>query len=189
MNDLLIVGKIFDSVEFSEIEKYSEFEDCEFINCNLAERELSGLHFIDCKFCNVDLSMVKVNNALLRNVLFTDCKMQGIVFSDCSETLLSFNFINCILNFCSFNGLIIHETKFDRCKLEEVDFVNSELNDSEFIECDLNMAVFGFTRLDNVDLSSSYNFVIDPESNVITRAKFSTCGLIGLLQRYNIEVI
>ena len=189
MDDVLVVGKVFNSVDFSEIEKFSEFEECEFINCDFTECILSEIHFIDCKFCNTDLSMIKVSNTLFRNVEFIDCKMQGITFCDCSENLLSFKFINCMLSFCSFNGLIAHETIFDRCKLDEVDFEHSELNDSEFIECDLDAAVFGFTRLDNVDFSSSYNFVIDPESNVITGAKFSAFGLIGLLQRYKIEVI
>jgi hypothetical protein len=43
--------------------------------------------------------------------------------------------------------------------------------------------------LKNADLSTSYNFTIDPENNVIKRAKFSVHGLPGLLAKFDIKVV
>lgn len=48
--------------------------------------------------------------------------------------------------------------------------------------------MFDRTKLEKVDLRTSYNYVIDPESNKIKKAKFSILNIHVLLTRYNIII-
>jgi hypothetical protein len=52
----------------------------------------------------------------------------------------------------------------------------------------LTRARFERTVLEKVDFRTSYNYSIDPELNRIKNAKFSIVGIIGLLDKYDIEV-
>jgi hypothetical protein len=42
--------------------------------------------------------------------------------------------------------------------------------------------------LDAVDFRTAYNFKIDPEFNPMKKAKFSTQGIVGLLDKYDIKI-
>ena len=57
-----------------------------------------------------------------------------------------------------------------------------------FDNCDLAKAKFDKTVLKKADFRTSYNYSIDPERNRITKAKFSMTGIVGLLDKYDIEV-
>jgi uncharacterized protein YjbI with pentapeptide repeats len=69
-----------------------------------------------------------------------------------------------------------------------VDFTECDLSGSIFDNCDLTRARFERTVLEKVDFRTSYNYSIDPELNRIKNAKFSIVGIIGLLDKYDIEV-
>ena len=58
----------------------------------------------------------------------------------------------------------------------------------EFINCDFSGAVFENTILEKADLRTAINYSIDPEINRLKKAKFSMPGLIGLLDKYDIEL-
>jgi uncharacterized protein YjbI with pentapeptide repeats len=58
-----------------------------------------------------------------------------------------------------------------------------------FENCDLERATFEKTILEKADMSTSFNYSIDPERNMIKKAKFSRNGLAGLLEKYDIEII
>jgi uncharacterized protein YjbI with pentapeptide repeats len=109
-------------------------------------------------------------------------------FDDCNKFLLSFEFENCILNFSSFYKLKIKNTHFNNCKLEEVEFVGTDLTNSVFKNCDFRKAAFENTLLEKADLRTSFNFSINPETNKISKAKFSKQNIIGLLDNYKIIV-
>jgi len=49
--------------------------------------------------------------------------------------------------------------------------------------------VFENTILEKVDFSTSFNYSIDPEMNKIKKAKFSLPEVIGLLNKYDIEIV
>ena len=66
--------------------------------------------------------------------------------------------------------------------------MDTDLSLSVFSNCDLAGAMFENTNLENSDLSSSFNFSIDPENNRIKKAKFSTSGIKGLLDKYDIII-
>ena len=54
--------------------------------------------------------------------------------------------------------------------------------------CNLDHATFNDTILASSDFTSAYNYKIDPEFNPMKKAKFSTAGIMGLLDRYDIKI-
>jgi len=72
--------------------------------------------------------------------------------------------------------------------LRETDFTDSDLTNVIFDNCDLAKALFDHTILERADLRTSFNYSIDPIANRIKKAKFSITGVVGLLDRYDIDI-
>ncbi|MAT58674.1 MAG: hypothetical protein CMF23_11950 [Ignavibacteriae bacterium] len=189
MEDLYQLEKTFTKLNFAEtpISK-GEYEKCVFKNCNFFKGNLAEFIFIDCDFISCDLSMIEISSAAFNNAQFIDCKILGVHFETCNDFGFSVKFENCILDHSSFLGIKMNKTNFISCKMEEVDFAKSDLTNSVFTDCDLKRAMFNRTNLTKADLSTSYNFSIDPEINKIKRAKFSVNNLSGLLDKYEIVI-
>lgn len=165
-----------------------EVYECRFENCDFTESDLSGVAFVDCVFDGANLSMAKLNNTRLQGVRFADCKLMGVDFSVCSDFALSVEFADCMLDFASFWGKQIPRTRFADCSIKEVNFSECDLSRAVFEACDLSQAVFDRTDLTKADLRGARRFSIDPDQNTITRAKFARSELVGLLDKYDIDV-
>jgi uncharacterized protein YjbI with pentapeptide repeats len=124
----------------------------------------------------------------LRNIAFKECKLLGLHFEHCNGFLFSADFEDCTLHLSSFYKLSLKKTRFKNCNLQEVDFAECDLSSSIFDNCDLARAKFERTILKKADFRTSYNYSIDPEKNRIAKAKFSITGIVGLLDKYDIEV-
>jgi len=57
-----------------------------------------------------------------------------------------------------------------------------------FDNCDLTRAIFIQTNLEKADFRSSFNYSIDPEMNRMKKARFSLAGVVGLLDKYDVDV-
>lgn len=181
--------KTFDKINYANTALSGrEFDSCTFINCDFSGSNLSGNDFIDCRFEGCNLSMMRVDQTGLKNVAFHNCKIMGVDFSACNEFLLAVSFHNCILDFVSFFRRKLRKTTFHGCSIKEANFTQTDLTGSAFTACDLSQTVFQQTALEKADFRSASNFSIDPELNKIKGAKFSSSGLIGLLDKYNIVV-
>ena len=167
----------------------AEYESCTFKYCDFSNYNFSNFSFVDCEFNSCNLSLIALDNTSFRNVKSKQCKMLGLHFEHCQEFNLSFSFENTQLNHSSFYKIKIKKTIFDQCQLYECDFSESDLSNSAFKNCDLSGAIFDNTILEKVDLSSSSNYIIDPEKNRIKKAKFSLLGISGLLRKYDIEIL
>jgi uncharacterized protein YjbI with pentapeptide repeats len=132
--------------------------------------------------------MAKLTGTAFRDVIFKDCKMFGMHFDDCNEFGLSFSFDGCSLNNSVFYKTTIKRTSFKNCKLIEVDFAECNLSHSVFSNCDFSGATFEKSHLDKTDFRTSFNYSIDPESNILKNAKFSLSEISGLLRRFDIEI-
>ena len=189
MDRTYIEDKTFISQNFStQVFLYGEYDTCTFIKCNFSGIDLSGVHFSDCVFDGCDLTTAKLVQAAFKNVTFKECKLLGLHFEDCSRFLFCLDFYNCILNLSSFNGLSLKKRKFDNCQLHEVDFTDADLSESVFTICDFRRTIFLNTNLEKADFSTSFNYSIDPESNKLKKAKFSLPAVIGLLDKYQLEI-
>jgi uncharacterized protein YjbI with pentapeptide repeats len=164
MSKKYIEDEVFEKIDFTikNIEK-AEYENCTFKDCNFSSSDLSHISFTECTFDTCNLSTAKINLSSFKTVDFINCKLLGLHFEQCNDFLFAVSFTNCTLNLSSFYKRNMKKTTFTNCIIHEVDFTE-------------------------VDLSTSYNYIIDPEKNKIKKAKFALNGLLGLLSKYDIVV-
>ncbi len=184
-----IEEKTFDETDFTkDAPATGDYESCSFVNCNFYNADLSEIHFIDCEFTGCNMSLVKLSKTAFRDIQFKDCKLLGLHFYDGNNFLFSADFDNCILNLSSFFGMNLKKIQFKNSTLHEVDFTETDLSSTVFHNCDLARATFENTILEKADLRTSFNYSIDPELNRIKKAKFSMPAVIGLLNKYDIQI-
>ena len=189
MGQEYILEKTFDKTDFREKHlPKGEYELCKFINCDFSNSDLASIVFIDCIFENCNLSMVGLTKTAFREIKFRNCKLLGLHFGNCNRSGMALYFENCNLSHSSFYQTILKNTSFINLKLHDVDFTESDLVGSVFENCDLTGAIFEHTNIERSDLRTSFNYSINPEINRIKRAKFSYPGVVGLLDKYDIEI-
>lgn len=189
MTKVIVESKVFEKADFSESSLTNgDYEYCKFLYCNFSSVDLSQLNFSDCEFINCNLSLANLAKSAFRDTLLKDCKLLGLRFDQCNPFLFSPQFENCQLNLSSFYKLTLKKLIFKNSTLHEVDFTETDLTGAIFDNCDLSRAIFDNTVLEKVDFRKAYNYTIDPETNKIKKAKFSTTGISGLLDKYNIEI-
>jgi uncharacterized protein YjbI with pentapeptide repeats len=154
--------------------------DIRFSDCKML-----GLHFEDCSDF---LFAVHFDKCILNLSSFFKQKLKKTIFKDCSDFLFAVHFEKCILNLSSFFKQKLKKTIFKECSLHEVDFTEADCSQANFDNCDLTGAKFEKTNLEKADMSTSFNYSIDPELNRIKKAKFSMDGIAGLLDKYDIEI-
>lgn len=190
MNNLLFENEKITPTQFPvDPPSGTEFVDCNIEKCNLFERNLSSLNFTNCTFNHCDLSMSKLPDTQLNNVIFRDCKIMGVDFSKCTGFLFEVHFYNCIIDFCSFENLKMQGTIFKDTSMKGVDLTGTNLQKSSFVNTDLLDAHFAHTNLKECDLSSAYNFLISPNQNNIKKSVFSENNISGLLSEFGIKII
>ncbi len=165
-----------------------EFDNCSFNNTDFSEVELFDIRFSDCVFKNCDFTMAKFINVSLNGCKFEGCKIVGTNFLSCNKLGLSIEFTDSKIDYSIFIGLPLAHTKFTNCSIIECDFSEAKLSNSEFIDCDLSRSIFHATNLQNANLSTSYNFQINPNTNQIKGAKFSHSNIAGLLTSFGIKI-
>jgi len=168
--------------------KRGEYENCRFADCDFSETDLSDFVFTDCEFSFCNLSLAKLTGTTFRDDKFINCKMLGLHFDDCNEFGVSFSFENCTLDHSSFYKLKIIKTVFSGSRLTGVDFSDCDLTGSSFLDCDLSGAVFDNSNLERVDFITAVNYSLDPDKNKLKRTRFSSGGLPGLLNKYDIII-
>lgn len=185
----LYFNQLFEKSSFpAKGSKETQFEDCIFKNCDFTEFNFAGCDFINTTFEDCNFSMVKFGYVALDNVHFVGCKMIGADFSTVKEFLFSANFTNCALDYAAFMKRKNRKCRFNNCMLKGADFSEADLTDSIFDSCDLSNAIFMNSILNGVNFATAFNFIIDPERNLLRKAKFSVHGLAGLLTTYGIIV-
>ena len=191
MNSKFSENKTYKNINFlletSNISK--EYYRCTFVNCNFEQLDLSEIWFEECKFMACNLSRIQVKKANFQNVSFVDSKLLGISFSDTNPLSFEIHVEKSVLDFSSFYQLDLKTSSFTDIQLHEVDFVETNLEGVQFENCDFLASVFENTNFKKTDLSSSYNFVIDPEQNKMNQCKLSTGSLLSLLTKYNLDII
>lgn len=152
--------------------------DCEFIEC----------HFLKC-----NLSVAKLVNCRLNDVIFEECKMVGIDWTRArwpSIALFSpIKFYKCIMNDSTFFGLSLNEIVIEACKAHEVDFREGKFCDANFTFTDFANSLFKETDLTSADFTEAVNYRININHNLIRKAKFSRYEAVSLLDSLDIELI
>ena len=92
------------------------------------------------------------------------------------------------LDYASFYGLKPRSSKFKNCTFREADFTLSDVSSVDFDQCDFTGAHFEKTNLEKADLRTCRNYLIDPDTNKIKKARFSMPQVVGLLYKYDIVI-
>ncbi|MFY0688183.1 MAG: pentapeptide repeat-containing protein [Cyclobacteriaceae bacterium] len=178
----------FRGIDFSKVPLHDEYNDCTFETCKFASVDLSDVKFVNCDFVACDLSNVKSYNTAWQDVRFRNCKMMGIQFDESNALLMELSFDQCQLDYSSFYKRKLKKTFFLNSTLRDADLAEADLSEARFDHSDLGGALFSGTNLNNADLSSAYNYSIDPGDNIIKQAKFSMPAVIGLLDKFDIKI-
>ena len=190
MEEFIHLDKTFDRVMYFDKKVTGrEFDHCQFNNCDFSNTVFADCVFSDCTFTDCNLSMVKLPASSLKTVSFVKSKLLGIRFDECEDFLFSVAFAECILDYSWFSRKKMPKTVIGDSSLKEVNFADCDLTKAVFSNCNLQGTVFESTILKEADFRTAYNFAIDPEKNMMKNAKFSTDGLVGLLQKYDIKIV
>lgn len=188
-HDFIYIDKTFEKVAFfNERLNNREFDGCVFKNCDFSGTVFFECTFIDCEFIDCNLAMAKLPSTSLKTVHFKDSKLLGIRFDECSDFLFQVGFTDCVLDYSWFSRKKMPKTNFANTSLKGVNFEQCDLTSAVFDHCNLEDAVFHETILASADLTTAYHFRIDPEFNPMKKAKFSTSGIPGLLDKYDIKI-
>jgi len=181
--------EVFEKIDYSVAKlPKGDYDSCSFLYCNFSNADLSNINFTDCEFRGCNMSIAKLTKTAFKGIEFIDCKLMGLHFEHCEPFLFAVSFDNCVLNFSSFYKLKLKKTRFKDSSLHEADFTDADLSLSVFENSDLARATFDNTNLEKADFRTSYNYAIDPSSNILKKAKFSLQGIVGLLYKYDIEI-
>jgi len=183
-------NQIFEGISYAEETlRGQEFHDCTFKKCDFSNSEFLSCKFIDCAFEGCNLSMMKLDGTTLNNAVFKQCKILGVNFSKCQDFLFTVRFELCMLDYASFMGKKMLKTHFIKTSLKEVSFTGANLAGSVFDDTDLMDAVFSGTDLTRVNFTTAYNYMFDPDLNVMKKAIFSLNGVGGLLTKHGIKIV
>lgn len=188
-SDKTYEGKTFQGVQApaADLSKI-EFTGCAFKGCDLSRARLAGALLQDCSFVGCNLSNAIVEATGFRQVSFKDSKLVGIAFNAVQPLLLHWSFEGCLIEMCDFSRLKMRGSLFLDCRIHRTDFVESDLQDSAFRGSDLEGSLFHKTGLERVDFTAARSFAIDPTSNRIKKAKFSSPEVLALLAPFEIVV-
>ena len=140
-------GVIFDEVSV----KFGNFEDVEFINC-----DLSNINFIDTSFFRV-----KFENCKLFGSSFVDSNFDNVIIKDCMCNLINIAGLKIqntkIIN-SNFKESRIMSCNLKNIIIEDVNFSNSEFINTSFKDIDLSSC-----NIDGIktDLSSIKGVIIN----------------------------
>jgi uncharacterized protein YjbI with pentapeptide repeats len=192
-NDTVYEDEIFSGVKALSLKvSRSTFEECRFLDCDLAEAEFDECRFIECEFKNSNLNVIKLTGSRFFESQFEECKVTGINWTSLHWTGITVSspmaFESCDLSFSVFNSLSLPGLVIKNCKAWNVDFESCDLIHSEFTNTDLQDARFNGTKLDKSDFDGAINYYIDPKDNSIRGAKFSFPEVINLLKAFDIKI-
>jgi uncharacterized protein YjbI with pentapeptide repeats len=189
MSSDYIADQKIEDVYFLEADiKYKEYENCTFHHCDFTECTFQSVFFIDCTFFDCNFKDTKVNYLSLRGVQFNRCDFTAVNFAMTDQVIFEFHFKDCLLDYAKFYALKLKKMQFINCSMIAVDFMGSDLTEALFDNCNLRRAVFIDTIAHKADFYTSYDYTIDPEKNKLKKAIFSSDGLKGLLEKYDIIV-
>lgn len=158
------------------------FVHCTFKNCDLSNADCSGTLFESCTFTECNFSLVRMNDAKMRGVVFTGCKILGVVFTPCDTLIIDMHFTKCVLRNCNFSGLSLRKMAATNCEIIDSDFINIDLTDADFTESSFQGTEFNNANLTRASFIDARGYEINPLSNKIRKARFSMPEAISLVE-------
>ncbi|MGA7722893.1 MAG: pentapeptide repeat-containing protein [Ignavibacteriaceae bacterium] len=167
--------------------KDKEFCKCKFISCNFFKFKFISCEFENCTFHSCDLSLCRISGSKLLDVTFKGSKTVGVDWREISKPS-SFKFIDCKIDNSIFYRMDLRSTNIIKCSAQNVDFAEADLTKAVFTNTDLSGSKFSRTNLSYADLSESLNYRIDPNNNKLKKTIFSLPDALSLLNSFDIII-
>ncbi len=168
----------------------SEFYDCTFLHCFLAEAVFRNCRFAGCTFQRCDLSLIQIPNSTFSGIHFEDSKVIGVNWAEANwagaRLWDPIRFSRCAVSHSTFIGLSLRGMHMRDCVAEDVDFREADLYQADLAGTDLSKSLFSNTNLTEANLSRARNYYIDAGQNVVKGAKFSLPEAMSLLHSLGI---
>ncbi len=143
---------------------------------DLSGREASGAELDQCRYANVNLSQVRLNRVVVKDVEFSRCDLANLRARDSSirravvsaTRMTGFTWItggirdvifdSCRIDLGYFSATKFASVVFTGCRLDQANFSDTDLSDVRFDRCDLSGAQFSGasvadTRFSGCDLT------------------------------------
>jgi len=165
-----------------------EFSECRFVKCDFTEADISRCLFDDCVFEGCNLSNPKISHAKLMDVEFRQCKLVGLRFYQCDQAVFDLVFEECRMMNCNFSDLKMKRSKFLSCEVVGCYFQNTFLVEADFTGSVFRETLFSACDLKKASFFDAHGYSIDPRSNQIEKAIFSTPDVLSLIECFNIII-
>lgn len=121
---------------------------------------------------------------VLERKQFSHCHFEGCPFDEAS-------FLHSTFSFCRFVKCQLSLDRLEGCRLQEVVFEGGKLVgiEASFEGADLEGTLFHKCNLTKSNFVDAKNYAINPLSNQIGKARFSTPEALSLLRGFDIELI
>jgi len=168
--------------------KWNELKNILFRWIDFLSHNFGFTEFWDCIFDWCNLSLIDIENTLLQNVEFKNCKIVWVNFSIKEKELISINFKNCSINLSYFSDLKLKNISFEWSEIIECNFRDSNLSKWNFKNCNLDKTIFDKTNLSFTNFIWAKNYSINPTSNILKKAIFSYPEAFWLLNYFDIKI-
>lgn len=162
------------------------FDGCTFKFGNFNSATFKSCRFVDCTFEQCDMSNISLINSDFRSVKFQNSKLVGVNWTAAAQ-IMHVGFYECILNYANFSGLDLRKCILFQCMAVEADFIETNFSEANLTGTDFSSARFASTNLTKADLRHAKNYSIRPDSNKISKAKFSLPEATLLL--YGLDIV
>ena len=166
----------------------TEWERCVFTECRFEGADLSRTLLADCRFERCVLSLVRLEETVLRDVSWGESRLMGLCFGDCAPFGFKVDFVASQLDNCSFARLKMPAVRFEACRLRECFFGSCELTAARFVDSSLPETLFEGCDLRQADFRTAVDWTLDPRTNLVTGACFSEGNLAGLLRGFDLVI-
>lgn len=188
----------FYKIEFKDLNlsgiriDHKEFDTCKFIRCNFSASQFEHCKFLESEFIGCNLNLIKLKYSRFSDVVFDDCKATGINWTEVAwpniQLHTPINFYRSQINYSVFMGLRMQEIVITECIAHEIDLREADLSSADLSLTDFMGSHFNQTILTAADLRGATNYHIDILNNRISKAKFSTPDVLGLLDSFDITI-
>lgn len=144
---------IFESCKFTGDIKFVNFNNCNFVDCDLTGAIFNITSFSKCTFSGSKLSNIDFRDIRIQNCDFSNSVMENCIF----QKIIVKNEVKKLdLRNCIFNNTNLKSSAFIFCNLAKVSFEKSDLSSVIFERCNLIESNLAEAIIDGAGFETSY---------------------------------
>lgn len=188
VRDELFAGIDWDSQVITD----TEFEACTFDKVSLVRTTLQGCRFLDCRFANSDLSLIRPVDTLLGGCFVEDSRLLGIDWTLARWPAVGLAepnvFQRCDVSMSTFAGLHLEGLQLENCRAHDTSFREAHLARANLSGTDCLGADFTGADLSGARLVDTRHLFLDPTSTRLQGAVVDPVVALQMLSNLGVTV-